>query len=152
MERPSPESHDLACQLLAHEMQGPSLEGRTPTETAEAGQRICQKLYQQMAQLIGPTGFNALGARALHLARIEFPFLNGVEIRMQEEGCLKGLPESVQGQPPAEISSALVAVFANFIWLLVTFIGKDLALRQLRSIWPEISPCGADADAKEEKG
>ncbi len=145
MERSSPYFRDLACQMLAYEAGGKE----SSEEMAEVGQRICQKLDQQMTKLIGPAGLSALTSRALYLARVEFPFLNGVSIETQEKTCLEGLRESVVGRPPTEAVSAIEAIFANFVWLLMTFIGEDLALRQVRNIWPEISPDGADGGAKE---
>jgi hypothetical protein len=33
-------------------------------------------------------------------------------------------------------------VLANIIWLLVTFIGEDIALDLVREVWPEIETAG----------
>ena len=37
----------------------------------------------------------------------------------------------------------------KFVWLLSTFIGEDLAQRQLRRIWPEVHLGAAEASAEE---
>ncbi len=36
-----------------------------------------------------------------------------------------------------------------FIWLLSTFIGKDLALRLIHQAWPELPLNGADSGSEE---
>jgi len=45
--------------------------------------------------------------------------------------------ESMKGQtrPPAD---ALVAIFGNFLWLLVEFIGENLGLRKVHEAWPDV--------------
>ena len=131
----------LARRLLERE----AGEGRAAEELAAAAERACQKFYPQLARLIGAEGFHAVLARALRLAQRESPFLAGVEGEPGGEvgarhavPLLKGLREAVRGRDPAEVSDGVVAVFANLIWLLATFVGESVALRQVSSIWPEV--------------
>lgn len=147
MDRPSPYSQGLASRLLAHEAGSK----QTPEAVAEAGQRIFQKLYLQMARLFGQAGFAAVSARALHLAQLDFPFLGGVAIEIKEEACLTRLRESLLGKPSAVASDAVAAFFANLIWLLMTLIGQDLTLRLLRDTWPGVLPQEGHAGEKEEE-
>lgn len=135
MAQPTPEFHRLASQLLAHESGG----RQEPVELADAGELICRKLRRQLEPLIGPEGFRVLVARALHLTKAEFPFFQTVEVESQSDACLKGLHGSIQGLDSTEVGRGNVALFASFIWLLATFIGEDIALRNLARIWPDVS-------------
>jgi len=125
---------EVARRLLTHEVG----EGQDPEDLAKAAESACQKLYRQLAKLIGSAGFQALLLRAVSLAKAEFLFLKRVESEPEAGTCLKGLLESVQGRDPGVVKDSLIAMFANFISLLVTFIGEDLALRLVRKTWPEV--------------
>ncbi len=132
---------DLARCLLQHEA-GASKEAIGPA----AAERICAKLEEGLARLVGPAGFQALWQRALYLARAEFPLLQAVH---GPDTCLAGIAERATVLDPAQVNGALVGLLGDFFWLLGTFIGGDLALRQVRRIWPEV-PCGeASAGGKE---
>jgi len=135
MIQPTPEFRQLASRLLEHEAEG----RREPTELADAGEQIRRKLHGQLTPLIGPEGFRVLLARALGLAKEESAFLQRVEVDSSSEACLRGLKESAGEVEPAEVNGAIVALFANFIWLLATFISVKLALQNLARIWPDVS-------------
>jgi hypothetical protein len=49
-----------------------------------------------------------------------------------------GLRQAVDGREPAETEDALVAILANFLWLLVIFIGENLGLRKVHEVWPDV--------------
>lgn len=142
MKQESLEYRGLARRLLENEA-GPA---ERPAGTA-AAERVCAKLSDGLSRLVGPAGFRALMQRALYLARAEHPLLRNV--REYDGNCLKGLAESAAGQDPIEVDAALVSVFGGFFWLLSTFIGEDLARRQIRRIWPGIPLEEADASAEE---
>ncbi len=122
---------DLARRLLEYEA-GPAERPAGPG----AAQRTCEKLGQGLAMLVGPAGFQALLQRALHLTGAEYPLLRGVQ--GFDGACLAGLAERTEGQDPAQVNAALVAVFGSFFWLLGTFIGDDLTQRQVRRIYPQV--------------
>lgn len=128
-----PELYDLASRLLKHEASGST----TPDEKAAAAQRSCGKLARVLTRSIGADGFHVLTAQALRRAKAEVPFLQDLEIEIQEDGCPTGLDTLAQRRTPAEFDSALVAILANIIWLLNVFIGSDLTLRQIRRAWPD---------------
>ncbi len=133
---------DLARCLLQHE-------AALSEETVDlaVAERACAKLQEGLARLVGPAGFSALWQRALYLARTEFPVLQGVQ--SPDGTCLGGVAEHAAGLDPAQVSGALVGLLGDFFWLLGTFIGGDLTLRQVRRIWPE-APCeAASAGSKE---
>ncbi|MEN3327493.1 MAG: hypothetical protein V7638_2300 [Acidobacteriota bacterium] len=86
--------------------------------------------------MIGAGGFRALLDRALYLTKKEHPWLNGVGLG-DYPGCeLKALHESMEGNEPAVINETFTAILANVIWLLVTFIGEDIALGLIDEAWP----------------
>jgi hypothetical protein len=76
-------------------------------------------------------------SRALHLARAEFPFLEGV--RAGSEGYFESLEETVRGIEVATADRALVMVLTSLIDLLVSFIGEELTLRLVGEVWPDVS-------------
>mgnify|MGYP005870018033 CR=1 FL=1 len=147
MRRVSPEINDLARRLLAQEAAGRC----SPPALAEATERACQKLRQRIALLLGQAGFHALLTRALQLAAAEAPFLQGVRVDGEAAGPLPGLRESVAGRDRGEAAAGLAAVLASFIGLLTTFIGRNLGLRLVYEVWPELAPAPPGTGKEEAK-
>jgi hypothetical protein len=134
MRQISPSLLDLASRLLSSEdvVASPASRG----DEVEATEKAFRKLRGRLARLLGQEGFDSLLRRALYL---EVSQSSPNESRQLSTSHLKGLRECIQGQDQAEVRASLDAVLGSFIWLLETFIGEDLAFRQLRRIWPEIS-------------
>ena len=97
----------------------------------------CRHLHARLDPLIGAGGYRALLARALHLAQKEFPWLDAVRVREQPACDFQDLRGAVKGQDAAAVSEAFALVLANIIWLLVTFIGEDIAFGLVEEVWPE---------------
>ncbi len=131
----APGFRPLAARLLGHEAAGQ----KEAPELTDAAERICGKLYGELAPLIGIDGLTAIVAHALHLVQAEFPFLRGAKVERQPEDCLKGLRESAQGLEPAELRRGIVAFLASVVWLLATFIGEAMVLRLIARAWPDVS-------------
>jgi hypothetical protein len=127
-----PAAQELARLLLLHEAGGQS----EPLALAEALERACGRLQPRMAGLIGRAGFVALFTRALRLAREAYPDLVAVAFDEQAEAGLHGAREYAAAREPAEVGDALGAILAQFIGLLITFIGEELSMRLIREIWP----------------
>jgi len=118
------------------------------SDEVEATEKAFRKLRGRLARLLGQEGFDSLLRRALYVTAAEYPFLENVtvevsrsspnESRQLSTSHLKGLREGIRGHDQAEVRAGLDALLGSFIWLLSTFIGEDLAFRQLRRIWPEI--------------
>ena len=89
-----------------------------PEAVAEAGERTWERLRRRLIVLIGPEGFDALFARALALARADYPVLADVRYDAAEEYGLTGLRESAPEHPPSDMRDALVAVTAHFLAVL----------------------------------
>lgn len=135
----------LALQVLDLEAKG----SQNPQDIAEAAGTACEKLHRQVASLIGPAGFDSLFARAFNLAKAKQPFLK--EVQAGAQGRLKWLPESVQARSATEVRVGLAEILASFFWLLTTFIGEGLTLRQIAKTWPEFSAAEWGPASEEEK-
>jgi hypothetical protein len=122
---------DLADWLLHHET---AADPGTASE-AVAVEHICGKLIQPVSRLVSSDGSRAILSRALHLARADFPFLEGVRAGIEPEACFVGL-EGRLGESQA--GAALLAVLRYLLSLLVGFIGEDLTVRVVREVWTDI--------------
>jgi len=141
----TPQLRELARRLFACE----AARRGEPSGAAETMERACQRLCQLLNPLIGAGGLHAVLARALYLARTEYPWLDAVKVE-DHPGCsLKGLREAAEGRDTGEASEGFAAMTANIIWLLVTFIGEDIILSLVYEAWPEIRT-GAMASGSEE--
>ena len=107
-------------------------------EAVRAFQRGCRSLHAALAPLITSAAFEALVWRALHVARREFPVLDGVTFDAAQ--CSFGpLPESLSAEKEHLAGDALALVLANLLWLLVTLLGTHLTVRAVKAAWPEVS-------------
>jgi len=123
---------EFARRLFVHEARG----GQRTQDLADAMERVCQALQTRLTPLLSASGVNALLGRAITLAAREFPFLTGA---ITTRDCsLDGLRQAVEGHEPVEVAEALVAILANFLWLLVLFIGENLGLRKVHEAWPDV--------------
>jgi len=103
-----------------------------------AAERVFEKLSKRLAQLVTLVGSDALLARAVHLSRVEFPFLDGAQITRSDDSLTLRLGDSGKGAESGQVAEGFEAVLAILIALLVSFIGEDLTLHLLREVWPEL--------------
>jgi hypothetical protein len=134
MRQATPQLRALAVRVLAREAK----KSRGPAALSGGMEASCRRLHARLDPLIGAGGFRALLARALHLAAKEFPWLDAVRVEEHPACGLKGLREAMKGTDASSAGGAFALVLANVIWLLVTFIGEDIAFGLLREVWPEI--------------
>ncbi len=127
-----PSLADFAQRLFVHEAGG----HQRTQDSADAMERACQSLHTRLTPLLSEASVNALLGRAITLAGREFPLL--ASIGPVTDCSLDGLQQAVDGRNPAEAADAIVAILANFLWLLVTFIGQDLGLRKVHEAWPDV--------------
>ena len=121
-----PAMRDLARQLLAQET---SRSSSHPVSGC-AAVLVCERFKTSLARLGGLAGFRSLLSRALALAKAEADSLGIVVV--QDDGALGGL-----SQPGTLPATAEVALVANLLGLLVTFIGEPLTRQLVREAWPE---------------
>jgi hypothetical protein len=148
-QRPTPPAPDeLARWLLAYEAGAK----KSPEELAAAGERAYLQLRKRLAVLLGATGFDAMWARAMHLAKPKFRSEDDTaanESFPTQASRADRLHAAVSGHGSDAVQHNLVIVFASFITLLFRFIGEELGLRFIRQIWPEL-PLDAAASHAEE--
>lgn len=118
-----PSMRALAHQLLALERRLNS----AADEPVDEAVRMIDRLRMALGRFAGPDGFTSLLRRALALARVHDPALQQVSVK--GDGSLAGLD-----QLP---SDAAIAIVAEVLGLLVTFVGEPLTLRLVRDAWPD---------------
>ena len=127
--KPGPKARAIAQHLLACEARG-----RNPgDDNAPPAFRVAEKLRRPLSTLVGATGFRALLARAVTLAKAQAPGLGALQVT--PDGSLDGLSEIPNGHAP----EAGAAVIAQILGLLGVFIGEELTVRLLSDIWPDLS-------------
>jgi hypothetical protein len=94
---------------------------------------VADKLRTPLAALSGINGFQSLLARALSMAAREVRWLRAV--RVQADGSLE-CPADSPRLSPKEITEGMVALVAQLLGLLVTFIGEALTLSLVLEVWP----------------
>jgi len=126
MDTPSTIIQELARELLALEA------ANRAGSDSPAAEIVCAKLSASLTRFAGVDGFLALMRRSLALARREAASLSAV--RLKPDGCFEGFDALAQ----SDTDEAAASLIANFLWLLVTFVGEPLALRLVREVWPEL--------------
>jgi hypothetical protein len=138
MSRPTPILADFAKAIVAHEFRGnKSSEAKIP-----AGCLAIEKLRSPLANLLGNTGFNALFYRACALGSQKFPWLRALPVK--PDGSLEEFYEAGTKVEAEEFREGCVLLLSHLLALLVAFIGKDLTLRLVGTVWPELSPDDLD--------
>src|SRR5579862_6963460 len=131
MNQPSRPIRNYARRLIAYEAQQ-----KQSSETGHpAAFGVCEELRQPLASLSGLNGFRSLLSRALALAGDEVRWLRAVHIK--GDGSLE-CPEEVSQMDQKEISDGEIALFAQLLGLLGTFIGEPLTLSLVREVWPRV--------------
>jgi len=130
---------EIAQQLLAYE--AAAADDRSETASPPVG-RVLDALRSPLGTLVGVQGGRVLFARALALARAKIPSLSALTV--QPDGSFSGLGELNSG----DVSEAGVVLTAQLLELLATFIGKELVLRILRGVWPDLFVPGARGNGK----
>ena len=97
--------------------------------------RTCEKLGRPLGKLIGPGGYRALLSRALSLAGAEAPWLG--KLFLKEDSSLEGFAALRKELGSNAIIKGEVALVAQLLGLLVTFIGPALTLGLVQEAWPK---------------
>lgn len=139
-----PAIRNLARWLLT----GEAAAVKPPGEKSPGVVFVCDTLRQHLVILAGAAGFRSLLSRALTLAQAEVPGLGTVRVR--EDGSLEWPGADDPPRDPEEIAKGEVALVAQFLGLLITFIGESLTLRLVREVWPDAPFDGADTGAEED--
>jgi hypothetical protein len=138
MRRVTSKTRDFAERLIAYE----TAVGKSDASTLPSAFLVCEKLRPLLATLLGNVGFSALLSRALALAGSEVAWLRA--LRVGPSGSLEGLAEPQALVSPDETIRGAVALVAQLLGLLATFIGEDLTLRLVREVWPKLASDNPD--------
>jgi hypothetical protein len=130
MDELSPSIRDLARRMLASSQTATGPHVHVPV-------LVNEKLRISLTQFAGAAGFAALLRRALALASAEVPALRSAKI--SADGRLEGL-EQLASHTGSAGGEEAVAITAQLLGLLVTFIGEPLTLKLAREAWPEAWP------------
>ena len=129
MVTPPSSTRDLARRLLAASQ---SASGPHVHEAVV----VSEKLRVSLTRFAGADGFASLLRRALVLAGADVPSLQNVKIG--SEGRLEGFEQLVADKATGGAGGeAALAITANLLGLLVTFIGEPLTQRLVREAWPD---------------
>ena len=129
MEQETPTTKDLAGLVFSSELTDSS----DLNDLRSAAERIFDKLNIHLSVRFGSGGYHALLRRALTLAAADVPMLASVHI--SEDGRVEGFQDMPE---PQSICDGSVAMLARLIELLDTFIGRNLTVRVLQNVWPNV--------------
>lgn len=102
---------------------------------AAAARRLCDRLADHLAPLIGDAGVLTLWSRGVSLLERQFPGLaDGIQDGLHP--CERA-QRSFERQSPARAAAAGVALFTIVTDLLASFIGEGLLGRLLGETWPD---------------
>ena len=132
----TPLGHAALRQLALKVLAEHSGSAESAEALAAAARRAYDRLVQVSTPLIGQVGVDALTARALHLAQVEYSCLVDACESEQTNEPFAQVIVSLERQNPAVATEGAAAVFATFAELLVTFIGEPLTMGLLRKAWP----------------
>lgn len=131
MEQLAPAIRELARNLLALEEN----EADHATGEAYAVLHALEKLRIYLTKLVGASGYQALLARALALAKSNSAWLQTV--RVHSDTTLEGFNEAAQQQSTEIVAEGGAGLLAQLFGLLVVFIGEALTMHMIADVWPE---------------
>ena len=129
---------ELALQVVAKRA-GTSA---SATEVAAVAQRTYEDLSDVAAPLIGRVGIEALMSRAVHLARLQYPWLGSdrPDSPQHQENAFAEVARCLEQAEAGIAADAAAAVFARSAGLLATLIGDGLTASLLSKAWPDAWP------------
>ena len=128
----SPKMRHFAKRLTVYERR----RNQPPETNTPPAFQVCEKLHVHLATFMGNTGYRELMSCALPRAKAEIPWLGAVHVK--EDGSLEELEELNAKRNPDELFEGGVVLVAQFLGLLVAFIGESLTLRFVREVWPTV--------------
>jgi hypothetical protein len=121
----------IALQLIFQEFRA----GDSSDSEGRAAFRVCEKLRGPLSRLTGVAGFRSLLSRALSLAKAKVPWLGKLQVRL--DGSFEFTAETEAFLGKKEAADGGLALIAQVLELLGTFIGEALTLRLVKDIWPK---------------
>jgi hypothetical protein len=132
MEKDATNRNDYAVLLLSSEWP----DGAGSDQLLSAVQRTFEKLNVHLSRRLGSVGAYAILRRAVALAVADLPWLASVSVA--ESGSLEGFDSASEDRTLSEAVAGSVAILASVIGLLDIFVGKNLCMRMLQAVWPDV--------------
>jgi hypothetical protein len=129
----SPPTPDALAQRLINQEAGAAA---TPDALAAVAERLHRQLRTRLVDVFGPTGFDALWARAMFLAHGALP-PDARDPATPTVPLPPGVP-AVGDDTTVAARETVIASFASFIALLFTFVGVPLGRSLLGQLWPAL--------------
>lgn len=142
----SPETNVLRQQLVSLITQRAG--GRDGKAVAASARHIHDDLTAALSPLISSIGVEALSARALDLAKREYPASERGGDNASSSDPAGQVSFWLERQPPNAATDAAAAMFATFAELLTALIGEPLTTQYLKKAWPDRS---SDAPKRKRK-
>jgi hypothetical protein len=139
----APAVQELAGKLLAYETD----ENHPAEVRIQAALNAFEKLRLHLSKLVGVSGYQALLARALALAKAEAPWLGAAQVKA--DGSIDGFTAAASKQELETALSGGTVLLAQLLGLLITLIGETLTLRIVSDVWPDASLHDANQSAEE---
>lgn len=127
----SPE-YELAARAIAAEEGGHP----APGDPVVAGERVLERLREQLLLWFGPDGVHALFARAINRASVAHPMLANVRPSPHDGRHLDRLASPAHAAGAEDAREALLALLATLFALLARLVGHDLVQLVTAQIWP----------------
>ena len=124
-------SKELARRVISAEAGAPS----SSEDVASGAKRICEKITEHLARLVGQGGIMTLLARSLTLTRTTFPWIASVG-KTSDHSRWEPLESCLAAQDTSTALEALSLFLALFFGLLGRLIGDSLVARLVQEIWP----------------
>jgi hypothetical protein len=105
-------------------------------ELVDSTQQLFAILREYLAIRFGAAGFQTMFDRALRLATAVQPSLR--MIRARPDGSIAGLDDLFWEHPSEEAANATIALLAELLSVVATFVGHEMTVRLLRHRWPWI--------------
>jgi hypothetical protein len=145
MSQPLSAVRDLARALMDAQNPGSGVD-----DQVTATEQVLRRLAERLGPLVGTGGFLMLLQRALRRARVEHPWLSGVEVQPDAPWRLTGIEEAARGISADGAVAGAQALLAELIGLVGRFLGADMAIRLVRQSIPEWTGGAEGADGTEE--
>lgn len=131
----SPTSLQVARRVLARESATRSK--AEPKAVGAALQRTCLRVSENLRDVMGEDGSNALLARALARTEGDHPALKNAYHRQHGGIQLDGVVASVEAHGVAAVTAAIEALLAALVDILGRLIGEDMAIRLIDQDGPQ---------------
>jgi hypothetical protein len=131
---PSREQLDLAARVLAHECAEDPASGR-----AAAAARMFERLFLELAPLIGSAGVIALFSRAVMRTKSKRVAVEGLAITLEPLDVMEQhLRTHFAALSERDAAECAVALWAMLVSLMANFIGEPLTLQVIQRAWPAV--------------